>query len=270
MADLDLNLYIGADVIKPVSVVRDLGVFLDSELSMRHHINTVARSWFFHLRRLKSVRRILGAEVTSGLVSAFVTTRFDYCNSVLAGLPQSSIDPLQRVQNAAASAKNCDKVGKEPDTKFQRSDTKCANCGGEHPASYRGCPKFKAAKKIVKIQATAPTRITYAEAARRQRDTKLEKAKTTMENQSVKTSHPEKARNLPPSSECMNVTTPAKNNNKSVEKNHQPPSSESDDKMPKKHEDTHRDCVNKKTFYHFIQTIGADSMGPAGLEPPQS
>ena len=69
---------------------------------MRHHINTVVRSCFFHLRRLKSVRRILGAEVTSGLVSAFVTTRLDYCNSVLAGLPQSTIDPLQRVQNAAA------------------------------------------------------------------------------------------------------------------------------------------------------------------------
>ena len=26
----------------------------------------------------------------------------DYCNSILAALPQSSIDPLQRVQNAAA------------------------------------------------------------------------------------------------------------------------------------------------------------------------
>ena len=102
MVDLDLNLYIGADVIKPVSVVRDLGVFLDSELFMRHPINTVVRSCFFHLRHLKSVRRILGAEVTSGLVSAFVTTRLDYCNSVLAGLPQSTIDPLQRVQNAAA------------------------------------------------------------------------------------------------------------------------------------------------------------------------
>ena len=99
MADLDLNLYIGADVIKLVSVVRDLGVFLDSELSMRH-INTVVRSCFFQLRPLKSVLCILGAEA-SGLVSAFVTTRLDYCNSILAGLPQSTIDPLQRVQDVA-------------------------------------------------------------------------------------------------------------------------------------------------------------------------
>ena len=49
-----------------------------------------------------SSSRILGADVTSSLVSAFVTTRMDYCDSILAALPQSSIDPLQRVQNAAA------------------------------------------------------------------------------------------------------------------------------------------------------------------------
>ena len=98
---LDLNLYIGADVIKLVGVTRDLLVFLDAELNMDQHVKT-CRSCFFHLRRLKSVQRILGREVTLGLVSAFVTTRLDYCYSVLAGLPQASINPVQRVQNAAA------------------------------------------------------------------------------------------------------------------------------------------------------------------------
>ena len=93
---LDLNLYIGADVIKPVGVVRDLGIFSDAELNMDQHVKTVVRSCFFHLRRLKSVRRILGREVILGLVSAFVTTRLDYCNSVLTGLPQALIDPLQK------------------------------------------------------------------------------------------------------------------------------------------------------------------------------
>ena len=47
IADLDLNFHIGADVIKPVSAVRDLGVILDSELSMGHHIKIVIRSCFF-------------------------------------------------------------------------------------------------------------------------------------------------------------------------------------------------------------------------------
>ena len=54
IADLDLNLYIGADVIKPVSVIRDLVVFLDSELSMRHHINIVIRSCFFSASKIGS------------------------------------------------------------------------------------------------------------------------------------------------------------------------------------------------------------------------
>ena len=77
-------------------------LYLDSKLSMEHHISTVVRACFFHLCRLKSIRQILSADVTSGLVSAFVTTRMDYCNSILAALPQSSIDPLHRVQNVAA------------------------------------------------------------------------------------------------------------------------------------------------------------------------
>ena len=102
IAELDINLYIGSDIIRPANVVRDLRVYLDSELSMEYHISTVVHACFFHLRRLNSIRRILGADVTSGLVSAFVTTRMDYCNSILAALPQSSIDPQQRVQNAAA------------------------------------------------------------------------------------------------------------------------------------------------------------------------
>ena len=79
---------------------------LESIWTANYPWNTISAPLFVsassHLRRLKSIRRILGTDVTSGLVSAFVTTRMDYCNSILAALPQSSIDPLQRVQNAAA------------------------------------------------------------------------------------------------------------------------------------------------------------------------
>ena len=36
------------------------------------------------------------------LVSAFIFSQLDYCNAVLYGLPQSTVSPLQCVQNAAA------------------------------------------------------------------------------------------------------------------------------------------------------------------------
>ena len=97
----DCSVQVGSDVIKPSAVVRDLGVQLDSELTMKRHVAMVAASCFYHLRRLRQIRRRAGKEVTIQLVIAFITSRLDYCNSVLAGLPQVTLEPLQRVQNAA-------------------------------------------------------------------------------------------------------------------------------------------------------------------------
>ena len=98
---LDISVHVGAVAITPTSVVRDLGVLLLSELSMRQHIGKLTRLCYYHLRRLKKIRHILGPTITCRLVFAFASSRLDYCNSILAGLPKSTIAHLQRVQNAA-------------------------------------------------------------------------------------------------------------------------------------------------------------------------
>ena len=59
MENTNLTLHVGNDVIDSVSSVRDLGVLLDNELSMKTHISKTASVCYFHLRRLKTVRRIL-------------------------------------------------------------------------------------------------------------------------------------------------------------------------------------------------------------------
>jgi len=69
---------------------------------MTQHVAKVASVCCYHIRRLRQIRRRVGQEVTTRLVLAMVTTRLDYCNSLLAGLPQSTLEPLQRVQNCAA------------------------------------------------------------------------------------------------------------------------------------------------------------------------
>ena len=48
------------------------------------------------------MRKLLGLDVAAKLVTSLVFSRLDYCNTVLAGLPRSTVAPLQRVQNAAA------------------------------------------------------------------------------------------------------------------------------------------------------------------------
>jgi len=69
---------------------------------MKSHISQITRVCFYHLRRLRAFRRQLGQEITARLVSAFVLSRLDYCNALLAELPAWTLAPLQRVMNAAA------------------------------------------------------------------------------------------------------------------------------------------------------------------------
>ena len=69
------------------------------KLTMKRHVAMVAASFFYHLCHIRQIRRRDGKEVTTPLVIVFITSRPDYCNSVLAGLPQATLEPLQRVQN---------------------------------------------------------------------------------------------------------------------------------------------------------------------------
>ena len=67
----DRKICIGGSDTEPVSVVRDLGVYVDAELTMQEHVSRTAPACFFHIRRLRSVRRQLGRQVTAQLVTAF-------------------------------------------------------------------------------------------------------------------------------------------------------------------------------------------------------
>uniref|UniRef100_A0A3Q3JNC3 Reverse transcriptase domain-containing protein n=1 Tax=Monopterus albus TaxID=43700 RepID=A0A3Q3JNC3_MONAL len=84
------------------TTVRNLGVIFDQNMSFKSHINQVSRSAFFHLRNIAKIRSILSQSDAEKLVHAFVTSRLDYCNSLLSGCPNNSLKSLQLIQNAAA------------------------------------------------------------------------------------------------------------------------------------------------------------------------
>ena len=88
--------------VKPSSAVLDLGVNIDSQLTMADHVAALRRSCLFQLRQLRMVRSSLTSEATKTLVQAFVSSRLDYCNSLLHMISDGLLTKLQTVQNAAA------------------------------------------------------------------------------------------------------------------------------------------------------------------------
>ena len=84
------------------TAVKNLGAWLDSTLGMLTHISKTCSAAFYYLHNISRIRKFLSLEDTKTLVHAFVTSRVDYCNSLLYGTPASHLNKVQRVLNAAA------------------------------------------------------------------------------------------------------------------------------------------------------------------------
>ena len=81
--------------------VKNLCPTLDCHLTMNAYVSNIARTGYFELRRLASIRRFLTSTATVTLVSAFSLPRIDYCNSLLFDSTHDVTFHLQRIQNYA-------------------------------------------------------------------------------------------------------------------------------------------------------------------------
>ena len=87
--------------------VKNLGLTLDCHLTMKAHVQNIARTCYFELHLLASLCRFLKSTATTTVISAFVLSRIDYCNSLLFGSTHDVTSHLQRIQNYAAQAILC-------------------------------------------------------------------------------------------------------------------------------------------------------------------
>jgi len=88
--------------IKPSNCVRDLGVVVDSGLTLVDHVTHITSVCFFHIRQLWLIGRSLTVDTAHSLVWALVNSRLDYCNVLFATLPAGQMSRLQSVLRAAA------------------------------------------------------------------------------------------------------------------------------------------------------------------------
>ena len=92
-----------SDITIPFSKsVRNLGVYLDGQLSMEDHIKHLCKVLFFQLRRIAKIRHLLSVESANKLCVSLILSKLDYCNSLLYGISDKHLAKLQRIQNSAA------------------------------------------------------------------------------------------------------------------------------------------------------------------------
>ena len=100
--NLPTSITIGNAQISFKQSVKNLGFTLDCHLTMNAHFSNIARTCYLELRHLTSIRRFLTSTATATLLSAFVLSRIDYCNSLLFGSTHDVTSHLQRIQKYAA------------------------------------------------------------------------------------------------------------------------------------------------------------------------
>ena len=101
--DIDCNeLIIGNEKISFSNSAKNLGVYLDNDLSMNCHITNICRSVYLEIRRLKHMSRFVDENSLKTLASSFILSKFDYCNALFKNLNQCQIEKMQKLQNFAA------------------------------------------------------------------------------------------------------------------------------------------------------------------------
>ena len=97
-----LTLNLDDTLVNATKICKHLGVTFDDKLTFDNFVSQKCRSASFGLYKIGKIRDCLDKTTTERLIHAFVMCHFDFCNSLLFGLPSRQIQRLQVIQNSAA------------------------------------------------------------------------------------------------------------------------------------------------------------------------
>ena len=98
----NISLTIAGHRVMPKLSARNLDVMLDSGLTMEAHVSQIAKSCYYQIQNIGQIRSNIIDDACKTPVHELVTSRLDYSNASLHGLPRTTLQHLQRVQNSAA------------------------------------------------------------------------------------------------------------------------------------------------------------------------
>ena len=94
----------GGTAIRFINTVKNLGIHMDSALTMNSHVMNLKKKCFHTLRNLAKIRFLLTKSQLKTIVNSLVVSCLDYCNCLFYGISSQLIHQLQLIQNACAKA----------------------------------------------------------------------------------------------------------------------------------------------------------------------
>jgi len=82
--------------------VCNLGIIVDSQLSLTAQVVAVCCSGYYQLRQLRLFIRLMSSDAIKRLAQAFILCCLEYSNFMFCGIIDSLMNRLQSVQNVAA------------------------------------------------------------------------------------------------------------------------------------------------------------------------
>ena len=93
---------VGTESIDFAESAKNLGVYIDQDLSMKCHFSNLSKAIYLEIRRLKTMSRFVNETCLKTLATSFILSRLDYCNALFKNLNDYQIQSLQKLQNFAA------------------------------------------------------------------------------------------------------------------------------------------------------------------------
>ena len=88
--------------ITPVTVAKDLGIYIDQSLTYNDHITKTASNCLHKLIQINRIKHLLDKKTLILLMNCFIFSKLLYCSTVWSNTSCSNIKKLQLVQNFAA------------------------------------------------------------------------------------------------------------------------------------------------------------------------
>ena len=96
------QLNVSGELVERATLIKHLRAWLDAQLSFKEHTTKKCKTAIINYLHIRNIFHLLTDSACETLLLSLCVSHLDYANALLYGLPATTIDKFQRIQNMSA------------------------------------------------------------------------------------------------------------------------------------------------------------------------